>query len=108
MLDLSTTYLGLHLAHPIVPSASPLTSRIDRIKRLEDAGAPAVVLISLFEEQIEQESVILDHYLNYGTEAYAEALSYFPDLGTYNQALRNISSSFNARRRKPTSRSSLA
>ncbi|MDW8053507.1 MAG: dihydroorotate dehydrogenase-like protein [Anaerolineae bacterium] len=84
MVDLSTTYLGLQLAHPIVPSAGPLTSRLDRIKRLEDAGAPAVVLVSLFEEQIEHESLLLDHYLSYGAETYAEALSYFPDLGSYN------------------------
>ncbi|MDW8394866.1 MAG: dihydroorotate dehydrogenase-like protein [Anaerolineae bacterium] len=82
-MDLSTNYMGLQLAHPIVPSAGPLTHRLDRIKRLEDAGAPAVILASLFEEQIEQESLILDHYLSYGTETFAEALSYFPDLGRY-------------------------
>ncbi|MCS6772853.1 MAG: dihydroorotate dehydrogenase-like protein [Thermoflexales bacterium] len=82
-IDLSTNYMGLQLAHPIVPSAGPLTHRLDRIKRLEDAGAPAVILASLFEEQIEQESLILDHYLSYGTETFAEALSYFPDLGRY-------------------------
>lgn len=83
-MDLSTTYMGLRLAHPIVPSAGPLSNSLDRIKRLEDAGAPAVVMYSLFEEQIVEESHILDHYLNYGADAFAEALSYFPDMGTYN------------------------
>jgi dihydroorotate dehydrogenase (fumarate) len=84
MIDLSTTYMGLKLAHPIVPSSSPLSNSLDRIKRLEDAGAPAITMYSLFEEQIEEESHILDHYLNYGTETFAEALSYFPDMGRYN------------------------
>lgn len=84
MIDLSTTYMGLQLKHPIVPSASPLSNSLDRIKRLEDAGAPAVNMYSLFEEQIEEESQILDHYLNYGTETFAEALNYFPDMAHYN------------------------
>jgi dihydroorotate dehydrogenase (fumarate) len=84
MMDLSTTYMGLKLAHPIVPSAGPLSNSLDRIKRLEDAGAPAVVMYSLFEEQIEEESHILDHYLNYGADAFAEALTYFPDMSRYN------------------------
>ncbi len=83
-MDLSTTYLGLKLAHPIVPSASPLSSTLSGIRRLEDAGAAAVVMYSLFEEQITQESHYLDHYLTYGAESYAEALSYFPDLEHYN------------------------
>jgi dihydroorotate dehydrogenase (fumarate) len=76
--------MGLKLAHPIVPSAGPFSNGLDRIKHLEDAGAPAVVMYSLFEEQIEEESHLLDHYLNYGTETFAEAVSYFPDLGRYN------------------------
>ncbi|MCX7798779.1 MAG: dihydroorotate dehydrogenase-like protein [Fimbriimonadales bacterium] len=82
-MNLKTHYLGLELAHPLVPSASPLSSDIDGIRRLEDAGAPAVVLFSLFEEQINLESRILDHYLAYGTESYAEALSYFPQAEQY-------------------------
>ena len=82
-MDLSTTYLGLDLAHPIVPSASPLSDDIDGIRRLEDAGAPAVVLHSLFEEQITAESHRLDHYLSYFTEAYAEAQTYFPEMEAY-------------------------
>jgi dihydroorotate dehydrogenase (fumarate) len=79
-MDLTTTYLGLPLKNPLVASASPLSRRVDQVRRLEDAGAAAVVLYSLFEEQINHESRELDHYLNRGTETYAEALSYFPDL----------------------------
>lgn len=83
-MDLSTTYLGLTLSHPVVPSASPLSQSLDRIRRLEDAGAPAIVMYSLFEEQIEGESHLLDHYLSYGTDSFAEALSYFPEMDSYN------------------------
>lgn len=83
-MDLTTTYLGLTLKNPIVPSSSPLSRSVDGIKRLEDAGASAVVIYSLFEEQIEQEMHLLDHYLQHGTNSYAEALSYFPDIQTYN------------------------
>lgn len=82
-MDLSTTYLGLDLAHPVVPSSSPLSADLDGIRRLEDAGAPAVVLHSLFEEQITAESQRLDHYLSYATETYAEALTYFPEMEAY-------------------------
>src|SRR6266700_7171298 len=82
--DLTTTYLGLHLKNPLVASASPLTKRLDYVRRLEDAGASAIVMYSLFEEQITHESAELDHYLNRGTHSFAEALSYFPDLETYN------------------------
>ncbi len=84
MIDLSTTYLGLKLKNPIVPSSSPLMQDVDNIKRMEDAGAAAVVLHSLFEEQIAQESEILDRSLEQGTYTYAESLTYFPDLGNYN------------------------
>ncbi|VAX26898.1 Putative dihydropyrimidine dehydrogenase [NADP+], similar to dihydroorotate dehydrogenase [hydrothermal vent metagenome] len=78
-MDLTTKYLGLELKNPIVPSASPLTQDLDSAKSLEDAGASAVVLHSLFEEQLTHESGELDHYLNYGTESFAEATSYFPE-----------------------------
>lgn len=78
-VDLTTEYLGLRLAHPVVPSSSPLTNTMDGIRRLEDAGASAVVLHSLFEEQLVLESAQLDHYLSYFTEAFAEALDWFPD-----------------------------
>ncbi|NLI00197.1 MAG: dihydroorotate dehydrogenase-like protein [Chthonomonadales bacterium] len=83
-MDMTTTYMGLTLEHPVVPSASPLSKNLDGIRRLEDAGAPAVVMYSLFEEQIDAESHRLDHFLSYGEESFAEAISYFPDLGSYN------------------------
>ncbi|HYA24625.1 MAG TPA: dihydroorotate dehydrogenase-like protein [Terriglobales bacterium] len=78
MIDVSTTYLGLKLRTPLVPSASPLSQEIDSIRRLEDAGASAVVLSSLFEEQLRQESVELDHRLSQHSESFAEALTYLP------------------------------
>ena len=83
MVDLSTTYMGLKLKNPIVPSASPLSHEISTIKKMEDAGAAAVVVYSLFEEQIKHEAEQLVHYLEYGTYSFAEALTYFPDLGEY-------------------------
>lgn len=83
-LDLTTTYLGLDLKNPLVASASPLTKRLDYLHRLEEAGASAIVMYSLFEEQITHESAELDHYLSRGTHSFAEALSYFPDLERYN------------------------
>ena len=83
-MDLSTTYMGLNLAHPLVAAPSPLSYTIDGIRRLEDAGASAVVIHSLFEEQIEGESHILDHYMSYGTESFAESLDYFPEMQHYN------------------------
>jgi dihydroorotate dehydrogenase (fumarate) len=82
-MDLSTTYMGLKLKHPVVPSASPLSHGLSGIRKLEDAGAAAVVMYSLFEEQIEAESRALDHYLTYGTDSYSEALSYFPQMERY-------------------------
>ncbi|HZQ94242.1 MAG TPA: dihydroorotate dehydrogenase-like protein [Candidatus Sulfotelmatobacter sp.] len=78
MIDLTTTYLGLQLPTPLVASASPLSRDIDGIRRLEDAGASAVVLYSLFEEQLRQEEVDLDYHLNAGTESFAESITYFP------------------------------
>ena len=83
-MDLSTTYMGLKLKHPVVASASPLSYTLDGIRGLEAGGASAIVLYSLFEEQIESESHLLDHYLNYGADAFAEALDYFPEAETYN------------------------
>jgi dihydroorotate dehydrogenase (fumarate) len=84
VVDLSTRYLGLTLANPVVASASPLSESIGNLRAMEDAGAGAVVLHSLFEEQIDLESHRLDRYLSHGTESHAEALSYFPDLARYN------------------------
>ena len=79
MLDLTTRYLGMNLRTPLVVSASPLSQDLDGIRRLEDAGASAVVLYSLFEEQLRLESLELDHFMSEGTESYAESLSYFPE-----------------------------
>src|SRR5579864_3434586 len=78
MIDLSTTYLGLKLETPLVVSASPLSRDVDGIRHLEDAGASAVVLYSLFEEQLRQEEVDLEYHLQAGTESFAESLTYFP------------------------------
>lgn len=83
MSDLSTTYLGLELKNPVVVSGNPLCKEIDMIRRMEDVGAAAVVLHSLFEEQLDAESHHLDRYLSHGTESYAEAIEYFPDLDEY-------------------------
>jgi dihydroorotate dehydrogenase (fumarate) len=83
MTDLSTTYLGLNLKNPLVASASPLSKKLDRAKKLEDAGISAIVMYSLFEEQIIHESLELDHFLNRGSNSFAEAMSYLPDGGMY-------------------------
>jgi dihydroorotate dehydrogenase (fumarate) len=83
MVDLTTTYLGLNLKNPLVASASPLSTKVETVKQLEEAGIAAVVMYSLFEEQIIHESLELDHYLNQDTESFAEALSYLPDMGRY-------------------------
>ena len=83
-MDLKTTYLGLELKNPLIPSSSPLSHSVDSMKRLEDAGAAAVVMYSLFEEQITHEAAELDHYLSVGTESFAESLTYFPNFGEYN------------------------
>lgn len=83
MIDLSTTYLGLKLKNPLVASASPLSRKIETVKRLEEAGISAIVMYSLFEEQIIHESLELDHFLSRGTNSFAEALTYLPDGGMY-------------------------
>jgi dihydroorotate dehydrogenase (fumarate) len=83
-MDLKTTYLGLKLKNPLVPSASPLSKNVDSMKRLEDAGAAAIVMYSLFEEQIVHEAEELEHYLEYGTHSHAEAMDYFPQAEEYN------------------------
>jgi dihydroorotate dehydrogenase (fumarate) len=83
MIDLNTTYLGLKLATPLVASASPLSRDVDGIRRLEDAGASAVVLYSLFEEQLRQEEMDLDYHLNAGTESFAESITYFPQASEF-------------------------
>jgi dihydroorotate dehydrogenase (fumarate) len=78
-MNLRTSYLGMKLRTPLVPSASPLSENLDNIKRMEDAGAAAVVLHSLFEEHISHESTQLHHHLTHGTESFAESLTYFPE-----------------------------
>src|SRR6266496_6052337 len=78
MIDLSTKYLGLTLDTPLVASASPLSQDIDGIRRLEDGGASAIVLYSLFEEQLRQEAMELEYHLSAGTESFAESLTYLP------------------------------
>jgi len=83
-VDLRTSYLGLELENPFVPSASTLSSRIDNLKRMQEAGAAAVVMQSLFEEQIEHEEVELHRVLESATESFAEALTHFPELEEYN------------------------
>jgi dihydroorotate dehydrogenase (fumarate) len=83
MIDLSTFYLGHKLSSPLVASASPLCKDLTNLRKMEEAGAGAVVLHSLFEEQILFESQSLDRFLNAGSESYAECTSYFPNLGTY-------------------------
>ncbi|MCC6847197.1 MAG: dihydroorotate dehydrogenase-like protein [Deltaproteobacteria bacterium] len=83
MIDLGTTYLGHALRSPLVMSAGPLAEDVDAIRAAEDAGVGAVVLSSLFEEQLEIESHDLDRHLTRGTESYAEALSYFPAAEAY-------------------------
>lgn len=82
-MDLHTSYMGIELKHPIVASASPLSQDPDNIKRMEDAGAAAVVMFSLFEEQIKQEAAAMEHYMSVGTESFPEALSYFPTMEEY-------------------------
>lgn len=84
MPDLTTTYLGLSLKNPLVASSSPLSKKLDSVRRLEDAGAAAVVMYSLFEEQITRDSHQLDHYLDSTAHHHAEALNYFPDMERYN------------------------
>ena len=81
--DLSTTYLGLALRSPLVASSGPLTARIDSLRALEQAGVAAVVLPSLFEEQIEYEDMEADRLSDFGTDSNPEASGYFPDLGEY-------------------------
>lgn len=82
-IDLSTKYMGLDLKNPLVVSASPLSENIDNIKKMEDAGASAVVLYSLFEEQFEMEQKKLHDHTSAGTESFPEALSYFPEADEY-------------------------
>lgn len=82
-MDMTTSYMGLTLKNPLVASASPLSESLDTIRRLEDNGAAAVVMFSLFEEQIRHESAALEHFFNVGRNSFAEAESYFPAIQDY-------------------------
>ena len=82
-MDLRTSYMGMGLANPVVPSASPLSRDVSAVRQMEDAGAGAVVLYSLFEEQITHESSELAHHLDHGTESFGEALSFFPEVDEF-------------------------
>ncbi|HXU16221.1 MAG TPA: dihydroorotate dehydrogenase-like protein [Terriglobales bacterium] len=83
MTDLSTRYLGLNLRTPLIVSASPISQELDGIRRIEDAGASAVVLYSLFEEQLRREAMELEYHLSFGTESSAESLTYLPMTGEF-------------------------
>jgi hypothetical protein len=80
MADLRTNYMGIDLRNPLVASPSPMSEHIDKLRALEDAGIGAVVMYSLFEEQIELEQHHLDLHLSHAEDSYHEALSYFPEL----------------------------
>jgi dihydroorotate dehydrogenase (fumarate) len=82
-MNLSTTYMGLELRHPIVASASPLSATLDGVKRMEDGGVAAIVLFSIFEEQIQRENETFSHLMEAGSESFPEALSYFPETDAY-------------------------
>lgn len=83
MANLTTTYLDLQLKNPLVASASPLSEKVETVCALEESGIAALVMYSLFEEQIIHESLELDHFLDYGTQSFAEALTYLPNIGRY-------------------------
>lgn len=82
-IDLGTRYMGLDLKHPVVASPSPLSATLEGIKRLEDAGAAAVVMLSLFEEQVQQQSDTMARIMGSGEDGFAESLSYFPEYDEY-------------------------
>jgi len=82
-MDLKTNYLGLELKNPLVASSSPLSEKVQKVKELEEAGVSAVVMYSLFEEQVIRESLELDHFLHRDKDFWAEGLSYLPEVGRY-------------------------
>lgn len=84
-MDLRTTYMGMQLKNPIVASASPLSREVANVRAMEDAGIAAVVMYSLFEEQISHETAEVDHYLTQGTGSFAEALDFFPEPEIYHR-----------------------
>ena len=84
-MDLTTTYMGLNLKHPVVPSASPLSKSVSGIRRMEDAGAAAITMYSLFEEQIDMEALALHHFIEQASFVSAEATAMFPEVGSFNR-----------------------
>ena len=82
-MNLSTNYMGLSLKNPIVPSSSPISEDVDNIRKLADAGAAAIIMFSIFEEQLRMEAAALDHYATAGDNSYAESTSFFPPLDAY-------------------------
>ncbi len=84
MIDLKTSYLGLELKNPLLASASALSKKTSYVKQMEDAGISAVVMYSLFEEQITHDSLAFNYFMERGTDRFAESLDYFPDLERYN------------------------
>ena len=100
-MKLATTYLGFKLRTPLVPSASPLSENIDNIKRMEDAGASAIVFHSLFEEQVRRDHHELHFYLEQSTESYAEALTYFPEPAEVQGRSRKRMLNTSPRRKRP-------
>jgi dihydroorotate dehydrogenase (fumarate) len=84
-MDLTTTYMGLSLQHPVVPSASPLSKKVSGIRQMEDAGAAAITMYSLFEEQIDLEALAHHHFIEQATFVSAEATAYYPPLAEYNR-----------------------
>ena len=89
MINLETEYMGLRLKNPVIASSSPLSDSLEGMKRLEEAGAAAIVTSSLFEEQINQTSQNLKHFADYGSESYSESLNYFPNVLEFNVARRS-------------------
>ena len=98
-VDLSTKYLGMDLKNPVVIAACPLTGQVDWLRRLEDAGAAAAVLPSLFEEQIEHDEIEMTKVHQFGTESFAEALTYFPEPQDYRTGPENYLESIAAAKR---------
>jgi dihydroorotate dehydrogenase (fumarate) len=87
MIDISMQYLGMKLSGPIVVASTPLSESIDNVRHMEDAGASAIVLTSLFEEQLALESRTLDDDLSRGTDSFAESLGFLPDLNDYRMSI---------------------
>lgn len=83
-MDLSTTYLGLKLPHPVMPGASPMVDKIDLVKRMEDAGASAIVMHSLFEEQLMREELATYHHIDVHSDSFAEAMTFLPRPDEFN------------------------